>query len=311
MKIFFDNIVNNNTGPNTFARRLAHQLALMGHVLADYDDYDVQLAFIEAKNQPKAGKPLVQRLDGIWFKPDEFEHRNNAIMDTWSKAQAVVWQSEFDRNMTTHHWGDHRGAVIHNGIDLSKRITEHRVPAVEALRRDYDHFFVCSSNWHPQKRLNTNVQLFQHVRDSLPGRSCLVVIGNGAASMIADPDVFYAGSVPEEIYLEIYSTADWMLHLAWLDHCPNVVVECLSQGTPVICTNSGGTSELVKDFGIVLREETYKFELTNYDDPPPIEISQLDPLTLLTKPIGHHANIDIVATAHEYVSLFEKLLKEY
>ena len=311
MKILFDNIAQNHTGPNTFARRLAHQFVCMGHTLGDYSDYDVQLAFIETTQQPKIGHPLVQRLDGIWFKPDEFATRNVRIKSTWEAASAVVWQSEFDRNMTTYHWGPKRGIVVNNGIDITHKITEHRIPEIAQLRDKYDHFFVCGSNWHPQKRLFANIKLFQYVRSCLPGKCCLIIMGQNPPKYIADNDILYTGSVPEDIYLEIYSAADWMIHLAWLDHCPNVVIECLSQETPVICTSSGGTKELVGEFGIVLNEDgSYKYELTDYDNPPDIDVTRLDVIRLLKKPPKKHADIDIKTCAKRYVELFEELLKE-
>ena len=309
MKIFLDNVANNNTGPNTFARRLAHQFVCMGHTLADHDDYDVQLAFIEARCEPLPGKPLVQRLDGIWFKPQEFEAKNTWIRMTWQVASAVVWQSDFDRKMTTHHWGQKNGVVINNGIDLSHKITQHNIPEIKTLRDKYDHFFVCSSNWHPQKRLTQNVELFKHVRKNLPGRSCLVVMGQGVQHKIADHDVFYTDTVPEDVYLEVYSSADWMIHLAWLDHCPNVICECLSQETPVICSSSGGTKELVQEFGIILEENTsYNYELADYDNPPDIDVTDLDVNLLLRKPLKQHADVDIHNVAKRYISLFETLL---
>jgi glycosyltransferase involved in cell wall biosynthesis len=283
----------------------------MGHALVDYDDYDVQLAFIEATKQPKANKPLVQRLDGIWFKPDEFLTRNVYIKSTWDHANAIVWQSEFDRNMTEHHWGPQNGVVINNGIDLTKKVTEHHSAEIETLRKEYDHFFVCSSNWHPQKRVYDNFHLYQYIKKHMPGKSCLVVMGHNPPGMLHDNDTFCTGTQPEEIYLEMYSAADWMIHLAWLDHCPNVVVEALSQETPVICTSSGGTKELVQEFGIVLHENTsYNYELIDYDNPPIIDVTQIDITKLLTKPPKKHADIDIVSCAKRYINLFETLLKE-
>ena len=53
--------------------------------------------------------------------------------------------------------------------------------------------------------------------------------------------------------------ADAMIHLAWLDWCPNTVVEALSCGTPVLCSHNGGTKELVKNEGVVIQlEEDYR-----------------------------------------------------
>ena len=53
--------------------------------------------------------------------------------------------------------------------------------------------------------------------------------------------------------------ADAMIHLAWLDWCPNTVVEALSCGVPVLCSHNGGTKELVKDNGVIIQlEEDYE-----------------------------------------------------
>lgn len=311
MKIFFDNVnFSSRTGPNTFAFRLAKQLTLMGHVIADPDDYDVHLAVINATRKTLPGKVLVQRLDGIWFKPEEFATHNVEIKRTWDAASAVVWQSSFDRTMTEKHWGMHAGVVIRNGIDLTRQIREFRHPEIETLRSSYDHMFVCSASWHPQKRLRDNVALFRHLRKTLPGTSCLIVMGRGYEPyMVADHDVFYTGEVPEDVYLEFYSAANWMLHLAWLDHSPNVVCECLGQGTPVVCSSDGGTRELVGGFGVVLNEsKKYDYALANYDDPPTIDVTQIDAFSLLKKPVGKHADIDIEHVAQQYISLFDSLL---
>ena len=95
-----------------------------------------------------------------------------------------------------------------------------------------------------------------------------------------------------------------MIHLAWLDHCPNVVVEALSQKTPVICTNSGGTHELVRGSGIIIPESTpYNFELCDYDNPPDIEVSSFD---LKDIDVGTREDISIAAVADQY----EKVLRE-
>jgi glycosyltransferase involved in cell wall biosynthesis len=68
-----------------------------------------------------------------------------------------------------------------------------------------------------------------------------------------------------------------MIHLAWLDHCPNVVVEAISQGCPVICTDSGGTQEIVRSNGVIVPEKSqYRFELADYDNPPDFDLTVED-----------------------------------
>ena len=88
-----------------------------------------------------------------------------------------------------------------------------------------------------------------------------------------------------------------MIHLAWLDHCPNVVVEALSRGCPVICTDSGGTSELVGRNGIVIPETVrYNFELLDYDNPPPLGVG----IQIPEKIKVDNSDLDIRKVAKQY-----------
>ena len=75
MKIYFDNVnFSSSTGPNTFAHRLANELVKNPEIeIVNRDDlYDIFLCFIEPTQQPRKGSVFCQRLDGIWFKPEEF-----------------------------------------------------------------------------------------------------------------------------------------------------------------------------------------------------------------------------------------------
>lgn len=311
MKVHFDNVAwQAATGPNVFASRLARALFEAGHEVShEASGADVSLVFIERSGAPLAPR-VVQRLDGFWFKPEEFATKNAGIKGLYDRADAVVWQSDFDREMTTKWFGHPRsGRVIRNGVALDpvKRLT---IPRLVEIREGHDRVYVCSANWHPQKRLAANVALFERLRLRHP-KSCLIVLGAGADMRLASgPHVFYAGSVPHDVSAEIYSAANWMLHLAWADHCPNVVVEALAQGAPVACSEVGGTKELIGDYGLVLSEAPYDLGLADYDDPPPVDVSQVDDLPdRLELNHGSMADIDIADVARRYVELFEHLLK--
>jgi glycosyltransferase involved in cell wall biosynthesis len=306
MKIHFDNVnLASTTGPNSFAKRLAIGLLEAGHEI-ELDsgvNSDVSLVFIEPSGQPLA-KKVIQRLDGIWFKPNEFHTKNAGIKSLYQAADAVIWQSEFDKAMCTKWWGDPKvGSIIRNGIHLAP-ITEFKIPALAQLRQQYDKLFVCSANWHPQKRLQSNINLYKHLKTWHPS-SCLIVLGSNP-DYVADPHIFYAGSQPHEVCLEIFSAADWMFHLAWLDHCPNTVIEALSQGTPVICSNQGGTKELVQGFGIILEEKEYDFSLMDYDNPPSIDVSQVTQLPHKND-LKKSFDISIERTLKEYMLLLSQL----
>jgi len=316
MIVQFDNVdLGSRSGPNTFASRLARGLIEQGHqVTSDATSADVSLVFIEPSGRPLT-KRVVQRLDGIWFRPQDFHTKNARIKATYDSASAVVFQSRFDMAMVERWWGsnDERQRpceIISNGVDLT-RVTEVTIPELAKIRTTYEKLFVCSSNWHPQKRLKANIRLFDHLRKTQFPNSCLFVMGANPDAMTTDPHVFYTGSQPPEVYMQVFAVADWMLHLAWADHCPNVVIEALSQGTPIVCTEVGGTKELIGHgaYGLVLKEAAYDYELYDYDNPPDIDVTQV---TFL--PTRHELqydaipNIDIKVVVAHYVKLFQKVI---
>ncbi len=318
MRIHFDNVnLNASTGPNTFASRLAKELYRVGHeVVFERAGAAISLVFIEPSGALLAPK-VVQRLDGVWFKPHEFETKNVAIKSLYERADAVVWQSDFDRNFVCKWWGHpltrgQKSATISNGIEIEP-VTQFSSPELAHLRSQYDQVFVCSANWHPQKRLKSNTEAYLHIRKTIAPKSALIVMGSNPDHVIADPHVFYTGSVPKDVYMQVYSMANWMIHLAYLDHCPNSVIECLSQGTPVIYPENGGTRELVKGFGICINEDSiYNNELVDYDIPPRIDVSFINSLVKMEDRLHEsydtHADITIETCAKKYIDLFTSLV---
>lgn len=305
LKVHFANCdFGSRTGPNTFAHRLATQISYDGYTVADADDCDLTLAFIQGAANVDWSKPVIQRLDGIWFKPENFEFNNRFIRETYKRATYVVYQSDFDRKMIEKWWGGKESCVIRNGIELHDVEPDEKM---KRLRKEFDTIFVCSANWHPQKRLAANIEYFRHLRANGFPSSCLIVLGNHPDAVVSDPAIFYAGSQPHQTCLQLYALADYMIHLAWLDHCPNVVVEALSVGTPVICTDSGGTRELVGENGIVIPDAPYNYELMDYDRPPPLDFSSLPPLPG-KRPEVDRNSVDIVHAAKLYEDLFERLV---
>jgi len=311
MKVFFDGVdfEAEHTGPNCFAKRLAVQLAHLDIHVADPDDYDVALVFIEPTARLDVRKPFVQRLDGIWFAPEQMHSgMNRGIHTAYDAAAHIVWQSEFDRAMTTKWFGDRKGSVIPNGIEIPP-VLKLRSEALIEMRERFDKVFVCSANWHSQKRLRDNVEIFRHIRATQCPSSCLVVLGNNPDYRVADPAIFYTGSIRHDLCDEVYSMADWMIHLAWLDHCPNTVVEAISHGCPVICSSEGGTKELVGTHnGIILADTApYNFELVDYDNPPRVP---LDVPTLPDMLFGaDYTSVNIVKCAEAYADALRSALR--
>jgi len=308
MRIYFDNVFfDSQSGPNSFGNRLANQFLKMGHEIAkENENYDIFLSFIEQRVRSALRSKKVLRLDGIWFKPENFEQNNRTIKQAYFAFDHVIFQSNFDKQMIETHFGKRSDcSVIHNGIDLCV------MDAIPQISHKNEKIFVCSASWHPQKRLKDNILLFSQIRKQLKKNredARLYVLGKNAdfQSLSSEDleNVFYLGHQRHEACLKIYATADYFIHLAWLDHCPNVVVEALSQGCPVICTSSGGTHEIVKENGIIIPEtKDYNFELTDYDSPYPIDFSNF--ILPEKRPEVNADYLDIEKVAEEYIRIFK------
>lgn len=296
-KIHFSNVdFSSSTGPNTFGHRLASSLANRGYEIVNHsDDYDVFLCFIEPLTMPNLEKRFIHRLDGIWFKPEEFKTHNKAIKWAYNNSHHVIWQSEFDKKMTQKWWGDKKGSVVHNGIKIEK--IEKINNDIHEISKRYDRIFTCSASWHRQKRLKENIEFFNKNKNK---NDALLILGKNPDVIVNDKNIFYLGHLSHELCLQVYSITDWFLHLAWLDHCPNVVIEALSQGCSIICSDSGGTKEIVKENGIVIKESNrYNFELTDYDKPYKIELQKLDLKRNNVNP--YHLDIKLVCDKYEEI----------
>ena len=302
MKIHFSNVnFSSSTGPNTFGSRLANELTKKGHQIVNQNEiYDIFLCFIEPSSKPREGSKFIHRLDGIWFKPEEYHTHNKWIKWSYENADHVIWQSNFDKKMTLKHWGSpKKGSIIHNGINVRKFNQLH--PDVEKIKNSFDRIFVCSASWHRQKRLKENVLLYKSIKKE---KDALLVLGKNPDYIENEDNIFYLGHLPHEICLQIYSISDWFLHLAWLDHCPNVVIEAMSQGCPVICTDMGGTKEIVKSNGIIIQENNpYNFELTDYDKPYSLDFNP-SMFTLDKKDVLFDLNIEYIS--NQYIEVFNE-----
>ena len=100
-----------------------------------------------------------------------------------------------------------------------------------------------------------------------------------------------------------------MIHMCWLDSCPNSVAEGLACGLPVLCSHNGGTKELVKDDGVIIQiEEDYEYgpRVPLYD-PPKVDTNIIveGVLQVLEKGrIESREDLRIANVAEKYADIF-------
>jgi len=292
VKILFDGCdFSSSSGPNAFGLKLAREFTRMGHVIADADSVDRQLSFITMRN---ALAPTVLRLDGIYFNlAQDYQQQNAPIRSSYERAERIVVQSYFDLELVGRYFG-HRDnvAVIHNGTDLDE---VRNAPIMQSSAIDgCDRVWCCASSWRPHKRLQADLRYFMEHAGS---KDCMIVCGDNPNHVVSDPRVFYAGQLDRQDLLSVFRRADVFVHLPWLGHCDNVLIDARAAGCEIVCTDSGGTSEIAGLDATLIEDAHWDWRPCMLYDPPPLDFSRKRFAT-----IDSESDIDIRSVARRYIN---------
>ena len=279
MRLFIDGVdLRSSSGPNSFARKLFDSLVDQGHSVTFNIDPsfwapEVRLTFIQGS---EVSIPTALRLDGIYFNTRQnWQEMNVGIRRSYDRADMIIHQTDFDKRLIEHYFGAHpRSVVIRNGADTRK--TMDAIPLKHPALDGYTQTWVCASSWRPHKRLNENIRYF---RENAGENDCLVVAGkvDTVAETLQGLDmsrVFLAGDLNQDQLLSLYKRSTHLIHLAWLDHCPNVVVDARAAGCRIVCSSSGGTEEIAGTDAIVIEEDVWDLSPLDLYRPPRLDFSR-------------------------------------
>jgi glycosyltransferase involved in cell wall biosynthesis len=300
--VALDNVdLASNSGPNSFGRKLVAELQQQ-----DVQFFDgtikptVQLSFIQRCNYSPL--PTVLRLDGIYFNTaQDWEALNHPIAQSYHSSDAVIVQSCFNKELIEKYFGEHKNlSVIRNGTDLN--VINSILPLEHPKINEYAGVWACASTWRPHKRLGDNIKYF--LEYSQPDE-CLIVCGR-----IEDSDmeegldlsrVFFVGELDWKTLVSIYKKATHFIHLAWLDHCPNVVVDARAAGCNIICSSTGGTREIAGPEALIIKEDVWDLKPTELYKPPLLKFDHA---------IDNHQydyDINIQVVAQDYLNVLSHL----
>jgi hypothetical protein len=296
VKILLDNVnLTSLSGPNSFGRRLMLDLQSKGHIIGnDVIQPDVQLSFIIA-NQKKA--KLVLRLDGIYFNSSQdWQMLNASIKKSFEMADTVVYQSHFNKILTEKYFGLHQKShVINNGTCFQ---SIEKIPVLSHPELDkYSEVWACASSWRPHKRLKDNIGYFLQ---KAPETACMVVAGENPDYVIQHPRILYAGQLSWEQCISLYKRSKVFIHLAFLDHCPNVVVDARASRCDIIVSSSGGTKEIAGPNAKIIKDIEWDLNPIDLYSPPKLCYDA-------TTPGDINTNIDIVDVGNRYTKVLESI----
>jgi glycosyltransferase involved in cell wall biosynthesis len=280
MKVFTHNFnPQSNSGPNKFTRQLFKKLiSEKGFEITSQEDCEVEFCLIQQETQKK--KPMVLRLDGIYFNSEQdFRSQNAPIKFSYDNADAVVFQSEFNKKLTEAWFGVHKNSfVVHNAFLETRSLDK----TFKELHRGLE-IWSCASSWRPHKRLIENVRYYL---ENAPQDSVFIIAGTGFTTEdrnkikdlitsqkynVSSKKIVFYGELQYNKLKELYAASSTFVHLAYLDHCPNVVVDAAAHGCHIVCSSTGGTKEVVTK-GTVIQEEDWDFSPVALYQPPPLDI---------------------------------------
>ena len=196
----------------------------------------------------RRGVPVVVNQDGVGY-PGWADVRTDAVNEPLRRAllgaDHVLYQSEFCKRSADEFLGEARGAweVLYNAVD-TKRFTP--PPA----RPTGGPVLLLGGDQTQRYRLELGLRTFA----ALAAETRLLVTGR----IVGDPAplldelgvrdrVEFLGRYAQRDAPAIYGRAHVLLHTKVNDPCPNVVLEAMACGLPVVYPASGGTVELVGD----------------------------------------------------------------
>jgi len=301
MNVFLENVnLKSNSGPNYFAQKLVKYLEPRGVLFDPRLKYNLKLTFIESHNH-KPWLPMIQRLDGIYFNANfDCDKMNSNIKRTYENARGVVFQTEFNKELIFNWFGKHNNyVVINNGSDIHgiKQMSESI--KIKQMFGKFDNIWSCAAHWHVFKRLESNVEYFLNFSDE---NDCLVVAGNNPDYVIEHPRIYYVGNLEVVELLTLFKISKYFIHLAYLDHCPNVVIDARICGCQIICSSSGGTKEIAGSGATVIKEDPWDFRFLKEKIPPKIDYDKICNE-------GIDSDLSMVKVAKRYEKFLKKVIK--
>ena len=184
-----------------------------------------------------------------------------AIKLIWKKADALIANSQGLEDMALDFYNKKPFDVIPNGVD-----TEVFYPSVKEESDEFKILFV--SRLIERKGLQFIIPQLKKIQDSTEKSVKLIVVGDGpyreTLERIAEENhvsdmVEFVGQKGKEEIVPFYQNADLFILPSSKEGMPNVVLEAMACGLPIIMTPCEGSAELICENG-------YKAERKEFAD---------------------------------------------
>ncbi len=178
---------------------------------------------------------------------------NNELKKIIHACDGVLYQSKFCKRSADKYLGVFNGPykIVYNCVDDN-------LFKPENTKKDKDLILLVMGSHHFRERVVLPIMVLSKLLES--GVKSKLIIGGRLLWPDAKNDVkklvnklnlgssvVVMGSYTQEEAVVLYNKAHILIHLQYNDASPTVPIEAMSCGVPVICSDSGGLPEIVKD----------------------------------------------------------------
>jgi len=178
---------------------------------------------------------------------DRIQHKINLIADL------TIFQSYYCRYSTREKYPVvvHDGPVIYNAVDVTQfRPDGERIDLPGVVK-------VCTVTW--STNLLKGAQSIYAVARANPGVE--FVLCGRYADAPSLPNVHMMGVLGRDDLARVMRSCDILLTFSENEACPNVVLEGLASGLPILYKHSGATPEVVGDCGLPVEVDNFPKQL--------------------------------------------------
>lgn len=262
-------------GLSMYAGSVAQVAKRLNH--ADYDLIDAHYVYPDGFAASLLGarfnKPVVISARGSDVNQFvQFTTIRPMIRRVLKKAAKVIAVSESLKNvMVEAGCPAEKISVIPNGVDAGKFAPQPRAAARKKLGLDGERRMILAvGNLNDNKGFSILIDAVARLRTACPD-VLLVIIGDGALKgalreqierLKLGNHVLMAGPVAHAELSPWYSAADVFCLASLREGCPNVVLEAMACGCPVVATRAGGVPDLIHSpsLGLLVERTAEAFE---------------------------------------------------
>ncbi len=202
---------------------------------------------------------IICNQDGVAYPgwcPSGWEKKNRAMATFLHAADYVVYQSEFSKLSADHFLGPPKKQweIVYNAVDTTAFTPAQSDPATNHL------ILLLGGNQYSYYRIETAIRTLaklktyrQDVRLRITGKLSWIpdeqeafrIIGCLIREFGLSEHVEFLGFYTQREAPDVLKKAHILLHTKYNDPCPELVLEAMASGLPVVYSGSGGVPELV------------------------------------------------------------------